>query len=54
MIIGLDQSMVEQRCLRAVLLELYKSDKSPSVYCLFILFFCNSVPVSKGGSAEIF
>ena len=29
----------------STLVELYKSDKSPLVYCLFILFKKNSAPV---------
>ena len=37
--------------MNSTLLELYKSDKSPLVYCLFILFKKNSV--SKGESVTI-
>ena len=35
------------------LLELYKSDKSPLVYCLFILFKKKTQPLSKGESVTI-
>ena len=38
--------------MNSTLLELYKSDKSPLVYCLFILFK-KTQPLSKGESVTI-